>query len=172
MAARKTAAQKAAEAAEREEYTGIPESTGPITVPARKKAPAEQRIEVTEPDGSTKLLTLQQLKNRLRNEAEREVLDDHRDEVIAKTGAKYDAYGLEYVRRLTDQEKAAKDIAEKLTEFPELRALFAAVGAGVVFADVHGNPEPEPEVVEGWGDGHPDEFAPIPDGPLPGEFRE
>jgi hypothetical protein len=65
--------------------------------------------------------TLQQLKNRLRNEAEREVLNTHKDEVIKITGAKYEAHGLEYVRRLTDEEKAAKQIEEYYRQFPNLR---------------------------------------------------
>ena len=69
--------------------------------------------------------TVQQLKNRLRNEAEREVLDAHKPEVIARTQAKYDEHGLEYVRRLSDEEKAAKLIAEQFSKYPELKALFA-----------------------------------------------
>lgn len=65
--------------------------------------------------------TVQQLKNRLRNEAEREVLNDHKHEVIAKTEAKYKEHGLEYVRRLSDEEKAAKEIADNLEKYPGLR---------------------------------------------------
>lgn len=68
---------------------------------------------------------VQQLKNRLRNEAEREVLDAHKPEVIARTQAKYDEHGLKYVRRLSDEEKAAKLIAEQFTKYPELKSLFA-----------------------------------------------
>lgn len=68
--------------------------------------------------------TTQQLKNRLRNEAEREVLDKHKQEVIARTKAKYDAHGLKYVRRLTDEEKAAKAIQENLAKYPNLRSQF------------------------------------------------
>lgn len=70
--------------------------------------------------------TVQQLKNRLRNEAEREVLDNHKKEVIERTKAKYDAHGLKYVRRLTDEEKAAKAIAENLKKYPNLRSQFIA----------------------------------------------
>ena len=65
--------------------------------------------------------TLQQLKNRLRNEAEREVLNTHKDEVIKITQAKYDKHNLEYVRRLTDEEKAAKTIEELYRKHPNLR---------------------------------------------------
>lgn len=70
--------------------------------------------------------TVQQLKNRLRNEAEREVLDNHKKEVIERTKAKYDAHGLKYVRRLTDEEKAAKAIEENLKKYPNLRSQFIA----------------------------------------------
>lgn len=65
--------------------------------------------------------TVQQLKNRLRNEAEREVLNDHKDEVIAKTEAKYKEHNLEYVRRLSDEEKAQKAIEDNLAKYPGLR---------------------------------------------------
>ena len=69
--------------------------------------------------------TTQQLKNRLRNEAEREVLNSHRDEVVRITQAKYDEHGLEYVRRLTDAEKAEAKVQEYFKQFPELRDQFA-----------------------------------------------
>lgn len=68
--------------------------------------------------------TVQQLKNRLRNEAEREVLNKYKPEVIKLTEAKYDEHGLEYVRRLTDEEKAAKEIEEALAKYPSLRKQF------------------------------------------------
>lgn len=106
MAARKTAAQKAAEAAERDEYTG----TG-----ATVEAPAAPE------DPKPKKETLQQLKNRLRNEAEREVLDAHKPEVIERTAAKYKVHNLDYVRRLSEEEKAAKAIEEYYVKFPKLR---------------------------------------------------
>ena len=64
----------------------------------------------------------QQKKNRLRNEAEREVLNLHRDELNAITEAKFREQGLNYTRRLTDKEKAQRKIEELLNEHPELRA--------------------------------------------------
>lgn len=85
---------------------------------AQKKAPAAK--------GEKKPETTQQLKNRLRNEAEREVLDKHKREVIERTQAKYTAHGLKYVRRLTDEEKAAKAIQENLAKYPNLRSQFIA----------------------------------------------
>lgn len=77
--------------------------------------------EVTAPAKAPKKETVQQLKNRLRNEAEREVLNTHKDEVIKITAAKYEQHNLEYVRRLSDEEKAAKAIEEHLAQFPNLR---------------------------------------------------
>ena len=70
--------------------------------------------------------TTQQKKNRLRNEAEREVLNLHRDELNAITEAKFVEAGLKYTRRLTESEKAAKKVEEYFNQFPELRAQFAA----------------------------------------------
>jgi hypothetical protein len=70
--------------------------------------------------------TVQQKKNRLRNEAEREVLNKHRDELNAITEAKFVEQGLNYTRRLSDSEKAAKKVEEYFNQFPELRAKFAA----------------------------------------------
>jgi hypothetical protein len=128
---RKTAAQKAAEAAEREEYTGTGNHDAAEAAVARVEAAAggepgklaaEPGKELTDVvDDKGKRLNVQQLKNKLRNEAEREVLDKHRDEVITITAAKYEAHNLEYVRRLTDEEKAAKAIEEYYRQFPNLR---------------------------------------------------
>ncbi len=70
--------------------------------------------------------TVQQKKNRLRNEAEREVLNNHRDELNTITEAKFVAEGLNYTRRLTEKEKAKRKIEELLNEHPELREDYAA----------------------------------------------
>ena len=68
---------------------------------------------------------VQQKKNRLRNDAEREVLNNHRDELNAITEAKFVAEGLKYTRRLTEKEKAKKKIEDLLNEHPELREDYA-----------------------------------------------
>jgi hypothetical protein len=70
--------------------------------------------------------TVQQKKNRLRNEAEREVLNNHRDELNAITEAKFVEQGLNYTRRLTESEKAKKKIDELLAEHPELREQYTS----------------------------------------------
>jgi hypothetical protein len=125
MAARKTAAQKAAEAAERDEYTGTPDHSraedAAARVEARTPANPENNLTDVKDEKTGKRLTVQQLKNKLRNEAEREVLDEHKSEVVSKTAAKYKVHNLDYVRRLTDEEKAAKAIEEYYAKFPNLR---------------------------------------------------
>lgn len=70
--------------------------------------------------------TLQQKKNRLRNEAEREVINNHRDELNQITEAKFAEHNLPYTRRLTEREKAQKKIEDLLAEHPELREVYAA----------------------------------------------
>jgi hypothetical protein len=123
MAPRKTAAQKAAEAAEREEYTSYdtePGTDGEVT-PAGKPSDKDKQLSKVKDDKTGKFLTIQQLKNKLRNEAEREVLDKHKSEVVEITAAKYKEHNLEYVRRLTEEEKAAKQIEELYAQFPHLR---------------------------------------------------
>jgi hypothetical protein len=119
MAARKTAAQKAAEAAEREEYTGIPE--GHVEEAPMAPAKADATLSKVKDEKTGKFLTIQQLKNKLRNEAEREVLDTHKAEVVTITAAKYKEHNLEYVRRLTEEEKAAEQIEKLYAQFPHLR---------------------------------------------------
>jgi len=161
MAARKTAAQKAAEAAEREAETTYPDHSAAEAAVARVEEAAgaepgkiadENLTDVTDEKG--KRLTVQQLKNKLRNEAERETLDNHRPEVIERTAEKYKAHNLEYVRRLTDQEKAQKDIEEKLDLYPELEAYIASRIAK------HGEAQVKSEIREA-----------VPGGPLQ-TFRE
>lgn len=69
---------------------------------------------------------LQQKKNRLRNDAEREVINNHRDELNKITEAKFAEHGLPYTRRLTEREKAQKKIEDLLAEHPDLRQVYAA----------------------------------------------
>lgn len=94
--------------------------------PATRSRAGSQKTGKPAPEKPEKKETVQQLKNRLRNEAEREVLDKYKREVIERTKAKYDEHGLKYVRRLTDEEKAAKAIQENLAKYPNLRSQFIA----------------------------------------------
>jgi len=74
------------------------------------------------------------LRNQLRNQAERHILELHRDEFDAYTEKLYTDNGLTYRRRVTPEERAAKVAAEKeakakakleklYAEFPNLRPL-------------------------------------------------
>lgn len=89
--------------------------------PEPAPAPAkEEKIEtvINEED-------LGKLKQRLRSEAERDVINNHRDEYVAIASAKFAAHGLEFTRRLTDAERAEKQILELLAKNPELAEKFA-----------------------------------------------
>lgn len=70
--------------------------------------------------------TESQIKNRLRNEAEREILDKYKDELVQITNAKFDAAGIKYVRRLSQDEKDEKALEALLAKNPKLRSKFAA----------------------------------------------
>lgn len=69
--------------------------------------------------------TVQQTKNRLRNEAERIVLDRHKNEFYKEAERLYEENGFEFKRRLTEQEKAQQQIEKLLKENPELREQYA-----------------------------------------------
>lgn len=111
------------------------------TTPRRAgtKAP---KTETPKPE---KQETVQQLKNRLRNEAEREVLNNHKAEVIKITEAKYDEHGLEYVRRLSDEEKAAKAIEEYYRQFPNLRPVTTVQADAAPAGFTDGSYDDEPD---------------------------
>jgi hypothetical protein len=125
---------------------------------------AEEVIEAPEEEEVPKDETISQKRNRLRNKAERIIIDRYRDEFNKVATDLFAENGLVFHKRLTDQEKAAKEIADKLNQFPELRDMFATMGAlhaqqaeqnqqeGLVMvepADVHGNPVGVPYFVEG-----------------------
>lgn len=93
-----------------------------------QEAPVQEANELTEAevlvDGvpvtqlSSKKLTA--LKNKLRAEAERETLANHRDEYHDIASAKFAVYGLEFTRRLTDEERAEEQIQKLLASNPAL----------------------------------------------------
>jgi hypothetical protein len=61
------------------------------------------------------------LRNKLRAEAEREVIQNHNDEYHALAEAKFNQAGLEYTRRMTPEERAKREVEAILKQFPELR---------------------------------------------------
>ena len=104
------------------------------TKPRTRKA-ATPKAETPAPEGAGRG-KLNQLKNKLRNDAEREVLRNHRDEVIALTKAKFEKAGIEYVHRLTPEEKAKKEVEDQLNQFPELREQFESELAAKIKAEL------------------------------------
>lgn len=116
--------------------TEAPEETGAAVLEdptAAEPTPAEpEAVEVPAPEAEEAPApkeTEQQMKNRLRNEAEREVLNNHRDEFYKVAERKFTENGLEFTRRLTDEEKAKKKLEDLLAEHPGLRAELAAAAA-------------------------------------------
>lgn len=63
---------------------------------------------------------LAKLKSRLRAQAERSVIENHRDEYNAEAERLFAEHGLEFSRRLTESEKAKRQMDELLKKFPEL----------------------------------------------------
>jgi hypothetical protein len=78
--------------------------------------------ETPAPRGKKKVETEQQVKGRLRNAAERFVLNNHRDEYYAKLEELHEAEGVEYKRILTQEEKDEKALKELLERNPNLKA--------------------------------------------------
>lgn len=120
----------------------------------RAKAPA--KATVTQTEAPPKKETEAQKRNRLRNEAEREVLKNHKSEFVEIATRLFAENGLTFTRRLTEKEKAAQAIADQLNQFPELRALFAPVGASYAASaalqaeETEAEAEDLPSVDEKW----------------------
>lgn len=92
---------------------------------AANKATAAKAEEVVEE--APKKESESQKRNRLRNEAERIVINNHRDEFNEVATDLFAKNGLVFHRRLTEEERAAKEIADLLNKHPNLRSSFAAV---------------------------------------------
>lgn len=97
-------------------------------IPEASEAPAPKATKAAQAKAAPKE-SEQQIKNRLRNEAEREVLNNHRDEFYRIAEKKFKDAGLVFARRLTDAEKAQQKIEELLKEHPELRSQFTALAS-------------------------------------------
>lgn len=83
----------------------------------------DDETETAAPKGKGKKVeTEQQVKGRLRNAAERFVLNNHRDEYYAKLEELHEAEGVEYKRILTQEEKDEKALNELLERNPNLKA--------------------------------------------------
>lgn len=133
--------------------------------PRTAKAVAAPKAEV-KAETETGRGPLNQLKNKLRNDAEREVLRNHRDEVVALTKAKFEEAGIEYVHRLTPEEKAKKEIEEQLNQFPELREQFESDLAKQIRQQILAEMAAEQGADEPGEDEYPvpgPDFNPLPD---------
>lgn len=102
-----------------------------------KPAAKADEVKVETAAAAPKNETESQKRNRLRNEAERVVITNHKDEFVQVATELFAANGLTFQRRLTEAEKAEKKIKDLLAEHPELKdALAAQFGpASVVQAD-------------------------------------
>lgn len=108
-------------------------NTGPSVQDIMGKAPASAPAEPTEAptpveppaDKPKRRESPAQIRNRLRNQAERIVLDRHRDEFHQEATKLFEANGLEFKHRLTETERAQAKIEALLRENPELRERFA-----------------------------------------------
>lgn len=87
--------------------------------------PAEDKPKEPAAAPKKKKETAQQAKNRLRNEAERIVLDRHKPEFYKVAEELYAKNGFEFKRRLSDEEKAEQAIEKMLRENPSLREKYA-----------------------------------------------
>lgn len=67
-----------------------------------------------------------QKRNRLRNEAERHILNLHKDEFDDYAEALFAKNGLTFNRRLSEAQKAEKKINDLIAEHPELEAMLRA----------------------------------------------
>lgn len=96
--------------------------------PATEVAQASDTTEQADvqPETPVTPASLTKLKNTLRAEAEREVLANHRDEYHAVASRKFAEKGLEFTRRLTDEERAEKQLQELLAANPALAAKYNA----------------------------------------------
>lgn len=70
--------------------------------------------------------TLQQKRNRLRSEAERYIIEQHRDEFNAKADEVFKREGLTFNRRLTKDEQAERKVQALLDANPGLRERLAS----------------------------------------------
>lgn len=106
--------------AKKTEDTAAVETTeAPVEAPAEDLAPTEAEAPRDE----------QALKNKLRGQAERTILDKYKDEFYAEAERLFSANGLEFVRRLTPAEKAEQKLKNLLAENPELAQKYAPVAS-------------------------------------------
>lgn len=108
---------------------------------SRTNKPAAAKAEAPAPDAPE---TDAQKRNRLRNEAERHILNLHKDEFDDYAEALFSKNGLTFNRRLSDAQKAEKKINDLIAQHPELEAVLRAQFAAPAPTDA-GAPAADPE---------------------------
>lgn len=96
----------------------MPEQNEVIHTPEDKKA--ESTVDTA---------ALTKLKSQLRAKAEREVLQNHQDEYHQVASRLFAEHGLEFTRRLTEKEKAERELKALLEKHPELAQSVTGVAA-------------------------------------------
>lgn len=139
-------------------------ATATAKTPRTTKA-AAAKAEAAAPAADAKE-TDSQKRNRLRNEAERHILNLHKDEFDDYAEALFAKNGLTFNRRLSEAQKAEKKINDLIAQHPELEAVLRAQFAAPAPTDADA---PEPEYVPAAPGGPLDTFrtedhdAPEPD---------
>lgn len=106
---------------------------------AKAEAPETPAPEAPETDA--------QKRNRLRNEAERHILNLHKEEFDDYAEKLFSDNGLTFNRRLTDAQKAEKKIQDLIAKHPELETVLRAQFAAPAPTDADAPPaDPESEV--------------------------
>lgn len=99
------------------------------TAPAVEEATEEVAVESQETEAPATNETDTQKRNRLRNKAERIILERHRAEFNEVAEEIFSEEGLKYNRRLTDEERAEEKLNKLLAENPKLAEKLAAQAA-------------------------------------------
>ena len=99
-------------------------ATATAKTPRTTKA-AAAKAEAAAPAGDAPE-TDSQKRNRLRNEAERHILNLHKDEFDDYAEALFAKNGLTFNRRLSEAQKAEKKINDLIAQHPELEAVLRA----------------------------------------------
>lgn len=78
-------------------------------------------------------------KSEARTAALRRLREAHAEEYNTYLGEEMGARGIEWTPRLTDEQKAAKQVADLLSQYPELKAQFVEPEKVAVPSHAHGD---------------------------------
>lgn len=100
-----------------EEPATAPQAVNPVSGAEEVAPPVEDRVET-----NLNAQEITALKNKLRAEAERETLDNHRPEYHEIAARKFAEHGLEFTRRMSKEERAEQQLRKLLADNPALAA--------------------------------------------------